>query len=206
MKSAAGLFFFLVLSAEASVLGATSPASTPTLEQASLDARLRAEARIGTARRTRELLQAGANVNATASYGETALLYAAQFGHTKLARVLIEWGANPELETEDLGQTPLIKAAEDGNWRMVEALLRAGANPNHANAFGRTPLIEASEGRNVRAVAVLLQLGGKRLDVRAEDGSGRSARDYALHPTIQSMLDRWLADHPSAPLRAAGLD
>lgn len=82
-----------------------------------------------------ELLRAGANVNCIVRYGEfgSPLIGAAKKGRLDAARLLLDRGADPNLEpgTVNLARlgdrTPLIKAAEQGHVEIVSLLLDRGA-------------------------------------------------------------------------------
>jgi ankyrin repeat protein len=153
-----------------------------------LNRSLREAARVGDLPRIEASLQAGADINAAAPHGETALYYAALFGRTHAAIRLIERGADLEATTYDLGRTVLLRAAESCDSRLVEALLKAGADINRVDAMGAAPLMEAVESSCVRTVAILLSFGRGKIHLHARDHSFRSAEDYARHPWIEGML------------------
>ena len=71
------------------------------------------------------LIQAGANINAVADNGNTALLNAVRFSGGDQVRLLIAYGANVNQRTA-LG-TPLMKAIETGDINKVRMLVLAGA-------------------------------------------------------------------------------
>ena len=56
------------------------------------------------------LLEAKADVNATTGTGDTALTYACENGHTDVADLLLQYGAQLEHESEG-GRTPLMKVS-----------------------------------------------------------------------------------------------
>jgi ankyrin repeat protein len=86
-----------------------------------------------------ELLERGADLQAA-----QALLCAANFGRTEIAKCLIEAGADVN-ERGARGNTPLINAAAQGDAEMVELLLSAGADPDLQDCDGETALDAARE-------------------------------------------------------------
>jgi len=77
----------------------------------------------------RALLDAGADPNAKATRGHTALHSAAEMGFRDAAEILLEYGARTDLPDSE-GRTP-IDLAEDPE--VVELLLAHGANPKQEN-------------------------------------------------------------------------
>ena len=75
----------------------------------------------------RELLKRGASVDLQNSFGGTALMGAASYGHLSILLVLLQHSANPDLQDTD-GSTALMAAADQGHEACVKALLRAKAN------------------------------------------------------------------------------
>ncbi len=53
-----------------------------------------------------ELLEAGADVNAKDKNGTTPLHEACSYGHTEIARFLLDHGADPNVKETDYGRTP----------------------------------------------------------------------------------------------------
>ncbi|MDP1630940.1 MAG: ankyrin repeat domain-containing protein [Caulobacter sp.] len=86
----------------------------------------------------RWLVEQGADIEATDSYGETPLHSRA--GHwQKQPGVLLELGANVSAK-DSRGNTPLHYAARVGNTATMRLLLDRGAEPGALNARGQTPL------------------------------------------------------------------
>ena len=100
-------------------------------------------ARNGDADALRALLKRGADVNAAAPDGTTALHWASYRDSLDSADLLIRAGARVDA-ANDLGATPLWMASLNGSSAMVRRLLEAGARPNLALLLGETPLMIAS--------------------------------------------------------------
>jgi len=95
----------------------------------------------------RELLAAGANVNAKIATGplsgETALTLGTNTrGNADTIKALIAGGADVNAKAEG-GETALGIAARYGKLEIVEALVAAGADVNAVGALSETPLAEA---------------------------------------------------------------
>ena len=91
----------------------------------------------------KQLLAAGADVNAKYKDGFTPLHRAAREGQKELAELLIAKGADVNAR-DDIGRTPLYYAAVQGQKEIAELLIAKGAN---VNAVGKhdseTPLDSA---------------------------------------------------------------
>jgi hypothetical protein len=83
------------------------------------------------------LIEAGAQLDAQNSDGNTALLRSACEGRTELARVLIAVGADLDVQNND-GYSALILANRRGNLEIAAALLTAGAEDHLVTALGAT--------------------------------------------------------------------
>jgi ankyrin repeat protein len=127
--------------------------------------------------RLRALLKGGADVNAAAGDGLTAIHQAAMNGDTESAQILIYSGANLKATTRLGGYTPLLLAAKNGDAAMIETLLKGAADPNQATTNGTSPLMFAAASGNVVAVRVLIDRGA---DVAAkEKAMGQDALMFA---------------------------
>jgi ankyrin repeat protein len=155
-----------------------------------------------------ELLDAGASVNARTLEvppsrrwlyalgdvswvdftGQTPFLRAALSGDTTVMRLLLEYGADPNLATPG-GTTPLMAAA-GVNWVVqqtftespqavldaVKMCLELGNDVNASNAMGLTPLLGAAN-RGSNDIIEYLVSKGARVDVK--DREGRTALRWA---------------------------
>jgi uncharacterized protein len=80
--------------------------------------------------------------------GMTPLLYAARQGHTDIAKLLLEAGADIH-KTEANAISPLLMAIETNSMDMAHFLIEKGADVNSRDWYGRTPLWEATNVRNL---------------------------------------------------------
>ncbi len=98
----------------------------------------------------RTLLSAGADPNAAADLGQTALHCAAQggaAGSLEAVTALVNAGADIDEETDE-GITPLMAAAMRADTQVVAYLLQRGAKVNAQTVSGNTAVMFASDGRN----------------------------------------------------------
>jgi|GEM_PF-1747280 len=99
------------------------------------------------------LIEAGADVNAVGSVGETPL-HSCSDNPREVCSALLDHGAILEAKMPD-GNTPLMAAAQEGNAPVVQLLLDKGADPNLKNVRGETALKLAEQGGHQAAVDVL---------------------------------------------------
>ena len=108
--------------------GANAEAVLPTGETVLMTC-----ARIGSLGGVQSLLAHGAHVDSKdTEYGQTALMWAAAQGHSAVAQVLIEKGADVHAYSKN-GLTPLLFAARSVDVQTAEVLMEAGANINEAS-------------------------------------------------------------------------
>ena len=138
----------------------------------------------------RSHLEAGADPNATAADGATALHWAAYHDHGETAGRLLDAGADPNA-TNDLDATPLWNAGVNGSAAMVGRLLDAGADPNAALLGGESVLMTAARTGNPDVVRMLLDAGA---DPNATGARGQTALMWAAaqkHPdTVRLLVER----------------
>jgi len=107
----------------------------------------------------KELLEAGAQVDARTPSGWTALIRVANSNNDEVVDLLIEAGADVNAQAED-GKTALMGAAYIGNAQIAERLLEAGADPDLENVNGRTAYSQAKH-HDHSAVMELLRPTGR---------------------------------------------
>jgi ankyrin repeat protein len=157
----------------------------------------------------RLLLEAGADTNARLiestetrtvftnqwldEEGATAFLRASQSGDLPLLNLLLEYGADPLINTV-LGVSPLAAAGGIGwvegvtsEWSVaqtvetVKLLLELGIDPNYQADTGRTALHGAGHKGSTEVASILVEAGG-RLDIRDFGNTdNRGSAELAAH-------------------------
>jgi len=158
-----------------------------TISKEQLDFQLVVTASKGDATTVLYLLGKGADVNAVADNGISALMYASQGGYLQVVKTLVANGANINYFPE--GELSSISAAITNNhYDIVEYLLYKGANKNIADSKNITPLIYASAYGYFDIVRLLLQY---RTDINKVDTYGNSALMMSVlynHPDVSELL------------------
>jgi uncharacterized protein len=128
------------------------------------------------------LVAAGAELNSLTGEGETAVHIAVRLGLVNVVDLLLESGADVDVQEPSEGMTPLHIAAFQGSQPLVERLVTAGADPSVQDYNGRTPLFLASSMMSFRNVGdgslieYLVEIGS---DLETQDSSGLTALGYA---------------------------
>jgi ankyrin repeat protein len=136
-----------------------------------------AAARQGDTARVRELLALDGSLACRMNkHGWTPLMLAAKFGHTAVAKILVDHGAAVTISSgfAELGGQPLHYAARYGHTDVVLLLIEHGADVNPMDVNHETPLFYASAGETVRA---LLAAGA---DLTARSKSGETILQNAI--------------------------
>ena len=105
--------------------------------------------------------------------GSTPLHDAAEKGYFVIVKILLEHGAEPNIQNY-IGWTPLHLAAANGYFVIVKILLEHGAEPNIQDNDGSTPLHKAVANCRVGVARVLLEHGA---DPTIRDKKGRTPLD-----------------------------
>ena len=126
-------------------LGASAPALVDAARNGDLGA-------------VRTLLKSGADPNASAPDGSTAVHWAVHRDNLEMLNALLAAGAKPDRVTR-YKVAPLTLAAQNGSAATIERLLDAGSNPNTVSQEGQTALMTAARNGNVAAVRSLLRRG-----------------------------------------------
>lgn len=132
--------------------------------------------RAGDVARARELVAAGADVNARDSYGATVLMNAAHAGNVEMVKALIAAGAEVNA-TDELGWNAVHKAVynsdlDKGFPEVVAELARAGCDVNAKIGYGIRPLMLAAGYGEAAVCQALIEQGA---DVLARNDGGLTA-------------------------------
>ncbi len=168
---------------------------------AAADAPLLDAARSGDAARVGALLDQGADVQAAAPDGTTALHWAARAASPEAVKHLLAAGADAE-SANRYGITPLALAAQSGEAAIVGALLAAGADPNTATPAGETVLMVAARTGRVPVLDQLLAAGAT-VDA-TESWRGQTALMWAAAENNAEAVARLLAAGADVEARSSG--
>ncbi len=167
----------------------------------------------------RKLIKEHADVNAPASDGSSALLWAAYHSDVEMTKALIAAGAAVDTANH-YGVTPLLQASRNGDVEVMRALLHAGADPTRWHPEGETPLMAAARTGRVDAVQLLLSRGSfvNAADPYQEEtalmwasAEGHvevvkallaAGADPNLKAHVSTITERKNADHPSGGFTA----
>lgn len=157
-------------------------------EQADLNAALLHVCQNGPEQAIEPLLQAGADANARRIYdGRTPLMA----GYDKklsadAVRLLLRYGAAPNLQDTETGYTPLLWALETHRHTQAAILAEtAGINLELRDKEGNTPYLIACRKGNIPAAQRLAELGA---DTQARDNRGYTALHLAAQHGQSAML------------------
>lgn len=134
-------------------------------------------------------LKAGFSANSRNKHGVPALCLASRTKHVAVAELLMGFGADINLQSEDRGYSALMDAALAGSQELLEFLLSRGADPNLQSKDGQTALVVAVGRSDIPMVASLLKAGA---DPDIQDKLGFSARKYVglfKNPDLLPLFD-----------------
>ena len=133
----------------------------------------------------KQILDAGANPDATNREGISPLILAVQNGNSAITGLLLDAGASVN-KTMSNGETPLMMAARTGDLATLQVLLDNGADIDAVeNLRGTNALMWAAANRNADAVRLLLANGAQ---IAATSGTTRPGRNPYLAPTARDRI------------------
>jgi hypothetical protein len=115
------------------------------------------------------LLLIRGEVNARDENGQLILNICIQQQHEPITRLLLDRGADVDLQDEKTLMTPLNNSIIMGNKALTRRLFKKGADVNLADAEGMTPLLWASARGYLEVVAQLVEAGA---EVNHQDNEG----------------------------------
>ncbi|XP_008178124.1 kinase D-interacting substrate of 220 kDa isoform X3 [Chrysemys picta bellii] len=144
-----------------------------------------------------ELLNCNVNLEHRDMGGWTALMWASYKGCTKVAELLLEKGANPNVTGQQYSIYPIIWAAGRGHSDIVHLLLQHGAKVNCSDKYGTTALIWAARKGHLECVKYLLQMGA---DVDQEGANSMTALIVAVKGGYTDSVKEILKRNPNVNL------
>ena len=106
-----------------------------------------------------------ANVNLTDKHGQSALFPACEKNYLKIVQLLLQAGANPNLQRYHDGNSALHLACANRFLELAQTLLQFKTNPNIQNTNGVTPLMIATH-LSYHDIVELLVKSGARVDLK----------------------------------------
>lgn len=131
--------------------------------------------------------QAEKDANWTNKLGEPLLITATKLGYTGIAKILLDYGADP-MAFDHLENTALHIAAEKGHTDLVKIMLEKNIPADQPNIMGTTPIMAAAQ-HNHAAVAKLLADYGANPNRR--NYAGIAANDYGSFQMKQRMQEAY---------------
>ncbi|UZP40540.1 hypothetical protein NXS19_008356 [Fusarium pseudograminearum] len=117
------------------------------------------------------VLDHGFSSNIYTSGGDTALRCAAYYGRMDICKLLLKYGADPDLTPEGAVTTPLIQAVTRGDLDMVKLLVeyKVTIDKGETSVWSRTPMHVAVDSKKPAIVQYLLEQGA---DPNVRDSEG----------------------------------
>ena len=215
--------------ADAVVQALLRAGADPSLAHPDGETPLMAASHAGSLATVRLLAEAGADVNAADTYQkQTALMWAAEQGHTAVIDALLAAKADPNRKAHVTGLeerkhadhatggfTALMFAARNGHSDAVKALIKGGADPKITNGDGVTAtaiaivndrfdiaktLVELGADANDGSLYFAVDMHDATTDMRAKDGSRLRADNANALSAID--LVKLLLDRGADPNKA----
>lgn len=145
------------------------------------------------------LIDHGANVNAAAPDGTTALMWAIHYDEVPVIERLIKAHADVRA-VNDYGASAMSEAAKFADTTVIRALVKAGADVESPNAEGQTALMILARTDNVEAAEFLIRHGAN-VNAR-EQWLGQTALDWAAARSEPEMVKLLLHYHANPNVRS----
>ena len=99
------------------------------------------------------------DVDAADLMNQSPLHMACLQGHTAVAQLLLEAGAEVNAASAEMGTRPIHRASMGGNLEITQMLIRAGAEINCTDEAGFSPIHWAANGGHTIVVTALIEAG-----------------------------------------------
>ncbi len=150
-----------------------------------------------------ELIDGGADVNATQGDGTTPLHWAVYKVDQELVAELLDHGAKANV-TNKYGSSPLGEAVKLGDLRLVEQLLEAGADVESRNGDGQTALMLATKVGSLEIAQLLVERGA---DVNAKEAwRDQTALIWAVDGNFPELTQLLIDNGADVNVRASAND
>jgi ankyrin repeat protein len=101
------------------------------------------------------LINAKVNVNMQDKFGRTALHWAESRGDIDVCKILLDAGADVNIQEMEIGQTALHSAIWKEDIKIAQMLLNAGADVNLKDKKKRTVLKEVEKTNNPEMIKII---------------------------------------------------
>ncbi len=150
-----------------------------------------------------ELIENGADVNASQGDGTTPLHWAVYKVDRELVAELLERGAEVDVMNK-YGSSPLAEAVKLGNLDLVRQLLDAGADVESPNGDGQTALMLAARIGSLDVAKLLVERGA---DVNAKEAwRGQTALMWAVDNNFPELTQYLIDNGADVNVRASAND
>ena len=137
-----------------------------------------------------KLIKNGVGLNLPYLYGHSLMTIICWDNIPKIAKKLIESGANPDC-VDNFGYTPLCQAVIGRNLKWVKIHLKYRADPNRENGSIFSPLYTAVRNGDLDIMVRLLRSGADATQTNDEGGTLIEAAKKNNHLQIVDLLERW---------------
>ncbi|KJK86072.1 hypothetical protein H633G_10085 [Metarhizium anisopliae BRIP 53284] len=140
----------------------------------------------------RLILRNGSKINQSDEHGANALYRASQRGHAEVVRILLDSGADINVQGGEYGYGNALQVASlEGHATVVQVLLDEGADINAQGELDSNALQAASYGGHVEIVQILLEKGA-HINAQGEpDSNALQAASLGGHlEVVQILLEK----------------
>ena len=173
--------------------GATAAPSNQVADKTALNEELWDAARAGDAARVARALDKGADVNSGNRYKAGALFFAADRGHVEVVKLLLDRGANINVQDTFYKFRPIMMALMNGHTEVVKLLLERGSNGAHdvlMSSISRKDIALATTALEAKALTAA--------NLRAALAAAKRSQATEIIPLLETKLASMPAE-PAAP-------